>query len=116
MEMTFNWNEIEETIIPNFYGGKGRAIAKMMVDGNNRILKGTLEPGCSIGVHTHEYSSEIVYALEGEVITIEDGIERTLKAGQIHYCPMGHSHGMENKSDKNFVMIAVVPQHKNKNV
>jgi len=41
-----------------------------------------------------------------------DGKTEILKPGTVHYCPMGHSHGMVNKGTEDFVMYAVVPNHK----
>ena len=41
-----------------------------------------------------------------------DGKKEILKPGTVHYCPMGHSHGMVNKGTEDFVMYAVVPNHK----
>ena len=45
-------NEAAETI-PNFKGGEGSFIAKIHFDGMNKIIHGTLEPGSTIGRHTH---------------------------------------------------------------
>ena len=63
--MKVEFGAIEETAIPGFKGGEGVTHARMFADGRNRIMRGRLEPGCSIGLHTHEGSSEIVYVLSG---------------------------------------------------
>lgn len=110
--MIFDYDKVDWKSIPNFNGGELCADMKSFLDENNRILLGKLEPGASIGYHTHENNSEIVYALQGEAQVTIDGITEVLKAGTAHYCPMGHSHGMKNVSDKPFVMFAVVPFHK----
>ena len=52
--MLFNFDDMEETILHNFNGGKNDTKAKMFIDENVKILYGTLEPGSSIGLHTHE--------------------------------------------------------------
>lgn len=41
-----------------FKGGRKELAAKMFFDGTNRIFKGRLIPGASIGVHAHEGSCE----------------------------------------------------------
>ncbi|SET68801.1 hypothetical protein [Lacrimispora sphenoides] len=64
MIMIINFDEIEETILPRFNGGEKEFKAKMLVDKNNKILYGKLEPGASIGMHTHDTSSEIIYFLK----------------------------------------------------
>ena len=63
--MKVEFGAMEETAIPGFKGGEGVTHARMFADGCNRIMRGRLEPGCSIGLHTHEGSSEIVYVLSG---------------------------------------------------
>ena len=43
--MLFNFDDMEETILHNFNGGKNDTKAKMFIDENVKILYGTLEPG-----------------------------------------------------------------------
>ena len=108
--MLIDFNSMEETVIPNFLGGEGEIRAKMFVDDRNRILHGVLEPGCSIGFHTHETSSEIIYILSGTgVVKVEDG-EEPVKAGECHYCSKGRSHALINNSGGLLEFFAVVPQ------
>ena len=110
--MVFNFDDMEDTVIPNFYGGEKQISAKTHIDNNVKIMKGTLISGASIGIHTHEDNSEVVFALSGEAVVIMDKEEKILKPGCVHYCPMGHSHGMRNEGEEDFVMYAVVPNHK----
>lgn len=108
--MLIDFNSMEETVIPNFLGGEGAIRAKMFVDERNRILHGVLDPGCSIGFHSHDTSSEIVYVLSGTgKVKVEDG-EEPVKAGECHYCPKGHAHSLINNSDGPLEFFAVVPQ------
>lgn len=109
--MIFKYDKMDWESLPNFKGGEKSVEMKMFMDENNRILMGKLEPGASIGIHTHESNSETVYALSGEVVVIMDGVEEVLRAGEAHYCPKGHTHGMKNLSDIPFIMFAVVPEH-----
>ena len=50
------------------------------------------------------------YVLEGEGCMILDGQEEILRADMCHYCPKGHSHTFINKSDKDLIFFAVVPE------
>ncbi len=109
--MIYDFDKIEEKKIPNFKGGEKYARVRMAGDDKSKILYGILEPGCSIGVHTHHGEAEIVYALKGQVSVFMDGKEEILKAGECHYCPDGHTHGMKNISDTDFEMIAVLPNY-----
>ena len=56
--MIIDFNRMEATDIPNFKGGEKEFNVKMFWDGTNRIMKGKLIPGASIGEHTHEENCE----------------------------------------------------------
>ena len=103
--MIIDFPNIPEQRLPNFKGGEKEYIARMFFDGQNRIMYGRLEPGASIGLHTHETSSEIMYFLEGRgKVLLADGEER-VAAGQCHYCPKGHTHSLVNDSDADVMTI-----------
>ena len=72
---------------------------------------GTLEPGASIGLHTHETNSEIIYILRGKGKVLFEGEYELVSAGLCHYCPQGCSHSLINDSDDNLTFFAVVPEH-----
>ncbi len=102
--------EMPDTVLEHFKGGEGSTIAKMFADELNRIFIGRLQPGCSIGMHTHDTSSEVIYVLEGVGTTILDGITETLQPGDCSYCKKGSSHTLINKGEKDLLFFAVVPQ------
>lgn len=96
--------------IPNFKGGEKFFRAVIRDDGLNKILHGTLVPGATIGIHTHEDDSEIIYFMSGNGYMLYDGEKQPVEAGVCHYCAKGHTHGMFNDSDENLVFFAVVPK------
>jgi len=85
-------------------------MAKMVVDDKNKIIVGNLIPGATIGKHTHETSSEIIYILEGHGISHVDDEETRVGPGFCQYCPKGHSHELINTGTKDLVFFAVVPE------
>ncbi|MDE6922541.1 MAG: cupin domain-containing protein [Oscillospiraceae bacterium] len=107
--MRIDFSAMTEETIPNFLGGEGELHAKMHVDGLNRILHGVLPAGSSIGYHTHETSSEIIYILSGTGKVKAEGGEEPLKAGDCHYCPKGQAHSLINSSGGPLEFFAVVP-------
>lgn len=109
--MRINFNEIKEQVIPEFKGGEGNFIARMYTDENNKIMFDKLEPGASIGLHTHETNSEIIYLISGSGRVIYDDTEEELLPGECHYCPMGHTHSLINAGTDMLVFFAVVPEH-----
>ena len=108
--MKIDFETIEKNVIHEFKGGNKDTIARMHTDELGKIMKGMLEPGASIGMHTHETSSEIIYILSGTAsILYDEGVEE-VGAGCCHYCPKGHSHSMRNLSDEELHFFAVVPE------
>ncbi|MGN0172271.1 MAG: cupin domain-containing protein [Acutalibacteraceae bacterium] len=108
--MRLDFSAIGDTVLPNFCGGEKELVAAMFSDDQNRILRGRLAPGASIGLHCHEESSEILYILEGRGCVLFDGQREPLEAGVCHYCPKGHEHSLINDSDADLVFFAVVPK------
>ena len=94
----------------NFKGGEKHLEAHMFYDGVNRMIKGVLIPGASIGTHCHETSSEAIYVLDGNPKFIIDGVEERLCPGECHYCPKGSTHTMINDTKANVLFFAVVPE------
>ena len=108
--MVFDLKNEEAVTIDNFKGGEKYISAKMHFDGKNRILHGVLVSGATIGLHTHETNSEIIYFLKGKGKVLYDGEYETVEQGMCHYCPKGHSHSLINDSDEDLVLFAVVPE------
>lgn len=109
--MVIKFSEMEEKQLPAFYGGEGVFCAKMHVDGQNKILRGRLVSGASIGLHAHEPSSEIIFILSGTGKCLCDGREEILSAGDCHYCPKGSNHTLLNDGAEDLIFYAVVPVH-----
>ena len=107
--MLIDFSKMEEQVIPQFLGGEGTFRTRMRVDELGKIMRAALEPGASIGLHTHETSSEMIYILEGKGNVLYDGEYIPLAAGSCHYCPKGHSHSLINDSDALLTFFAVVP-------
>ena len=107
--MLIDFSAMEEQVIPGFLGGEGTFRTRMRVDELGKIMRAALEPGSSIGLHTHDTSSEIIYILSGKGKVLYDGEYEPLTAGDCHYCPKGHSHSLINDSDAMLEFFAVVP-------
>lgn len=108
--MVIDFSTMEEKRLHRFKGGEGVFIQKAYTDPLVKIMLDRLEPGSSIGMHTHETNSEMIYVVSGEAYFLYDDGSETVKAGQCHYCPKGHGHSMINRTDKDLVFFAVVPE------
>ena len=116
--MILKLDEIGLSHMPEFKGGTKELAANMFFDGTNRIFRGCLVPGASIGVHTHEDSCEMIFIISGNgsVLEAEPGMESTpetseVTAGDCLYCQKGHSHSLVNTSEtEDLVFYAAVPK------
>ena len=109
--MLMRFDQIPETVIPHMRGGEGEVLARMFVNEDTKIMHGTLKPGCSIGLHTHETDSEMIYILSGGGKVLCDGVYEPLSAGSCHYCPKGHAHSLINDGGEDLVILAMIPSH-----
>lgn len=106
--MIIDFTKIEEAVLPNFKGGEKAYNVKMFQDGGNRIMRGRLEPGASIGMHTHETDCEVFFILSGcGTVLLDEGSE-SVSAGQAHYCPKGAGHSLVNTGSEDLIFYAVV--------
>ena len=100
--MIIDFEKTEEKVVENFKGGNGTLIMRAADDGKVKIMRNTLTAGSSIGMHTHE----------GEITFVCDGTEETVHAGEVHYCPCGHTHSAENRTAEDAEFFAIVPEMK----
>lgn len=109
--MIIDFPNMPVELIPNFKGGEKEFSVQMFNDGSCKIMHGTLIPGASIGLHTHETDAEILFVIAGKGTLIDDGTPKPIQAGQCAYCPKGHNHSLVNSDDKqDLEFYACVPQ------
>ena len=77
--------------------GKGRLFNLMIV-----------EPGGSIGEHTHEGDNEIFYFLEGTCEYNDNGTKVQVGPGDTTVCNDGEMHGLVNNGDVPLKFIALI--------
>lgn len=109
--MQIHFEGIENTVIPHMRGGEGEVHARMHQDPDNKIMRLTLPPGASIGIHAHQDDSEIIYVLSGRGKVQFDGQWEPLSPGVCHYCPRGCAHTTVNDGTEDLVLFAVVGVH-----
>lgn len=103
-----------EEIKVNMRGGQGQAIIKHIysneeLKGNSRLCATiTLEPGHSIGQHTHNQEEEIYYILKGQATVVDDGIPVIVNAGDAVLTRDGGSHSITNTGKEICEFMAVI--------
>ena len=78
--MLIHLSQIEETAAEHMLGGDGTIYLRRFMDDAGKIMLVRVQPGCSIGMHTHETSSEICYILSGHAKVLYDGEVRNVCA------------------------------------
>lgn len=106
--MVINFDEINEQILPEFFGGMKHMSTHMYTDDANKIFTAVLEPGASIGEHMHDGTSEIIYILRGTGMGTVDGQQTAMEAGMCQYCRSGHTHSLINTGNEDLEFFAVV--------
>ena len=108
--MKIDFSQIPEQVVPHVKGGEKELHKRAFSDDKVTVMLDRLEPGASIGVHTHVDDCEVMYILSGTATyTTPDG-EEIVPAGQSHYCPKGGIHGLKNNGPDDLIFFAVVPK------
>ena len=82
-------------------GGEGRAELVHLVNCENEknirlLAELTLQPGCSIGSHSHETETEYFIILSGSGMVNDNGVETPVQAGDVIITGNGASHSISN--------------------
>lgn len=106
---------LKKQSIYNLRKGVGEVEIQKIIDdedinqGIKMIAKVIIKPKSSIGYHKHTDEGEIYYILEGEGVFIDEkGKRNFVKNGDACITRNNQSHGIENNSDKDVSIIAIV--------
>ncbi|MCI8417271.1 MAG: cupin domain-containing protein [Lachnospiraceae bacterium] len=90
--------EFHDILSADEMNGHGRLYAKVVV-----------RPHSSIGFHVHENDTEPYYILEGHGIFVDNDKSRTeVGPGDVCIIEVGQGHSLENNSDEDLVIMALV--------
>ncbi len=99
----------------NLRGGIGEAEFQEIINENDinegikLFAKVNLKPNSSIGYHKHIGEGEMYFILKGEGIFInENKVRRNVKEGDACVIRNNESHGLENTSNQDMEIIALV--------
>jgi mannose-6-phosphate isomerase-like protein (cupin superfamily) len=111
--MLIKRNEMKTEVKEKMRGGEGRADLVHLVNCENEknirlLAELTLQPGCSIGGHSHENETEYFVILSGAGTVNDDGIEKPVKAGDTVITGNGASHSICNTGSVPLVFHAII--------
>ena len=98
----------------NKANGKGEItichiLGSEQLGGNDMFARVTIPAGCSIGYHEHHGNGECYFVLSGEGIYDDNGVKRTLRAGEVTWTPDGSGHGLSNENGvEDVVFMALI--------
>jgi uncharacterized cupin superfamily protein len=87
---------------------KDLATKEQMYDHARLFSHITVDPGCSIGYHTHTDETEFYYILRGDAVFSDNGTESVLHTGDIAATGYGEGHSLENRTDSPVELIALI--------
>lgn len=95
-------------------GGEGHMMRDLLLEGDQ--LHGkltytsciTLEPGCSIGVHTHSGDSEMYFIIEGTGAYTDNDETYAIQPGDVLFCRDGETHGIVNDGSGPLRFVALM--------
>ena len=106
---------MEVTYHENPCGGVGRMKLENilgpeeMKDKCSLFARVTLHPGDVLGYHEHHGNSEAYFILEGEGVYDDNGVKRTVKAGDTTWTSDGSGHGLSNENGScDLVFVALI--------
>jgi len=111
--MLIKRKEMKTEVKEKMRGGEGAAELVCLVDCENEknirlLAEITLQPGCSIGNHSHEAETEYFVILSGEGMVNDNGIEKPVKAGDAVITGNGASHSICNNGSAPLVFHAII--------
>lgn len=72
-----------------------------------KIKRIEVEPGHRLSYQYHKFRSEVWTIIDGEAITIIDGIEKKISIGETIIIPKGIKHRVQNKGKIKLILIEV---------
>jgi len=107
-------SEMETEVRSHLHGGQGdvrirHIFTREELKGHCRMFAViTLEPGASIGVHTHGEEEEIYTMLSGRAVVTDGEITREIRPGDAVLTGNGGTHSIRNDSGSPVEFMAVI--------
>lgn len=100
--------------VENCQGGEGTVIIKHVIEPGDHhnphlqmVARITLSPGATVGEHSHEGLTEVIYILEGRAL-YNDGAERILEPGDAAVVSGLDRQSLRCAADKPMTYLAVI--------
>ncbi len=109
--MILDFENMAPVSAQHFKGGEGTLQVRKFDDpAMGAVVRLTLPPHTSIGLHTHEGNCEVVYVLAGSGECLYDDTCYPIHRGMVVYCPEHHSHSIRNTGEETMELLGVLPK------
>lgn len=105
--------EIVPDIAESVRGGNGTAYAHKLID----IYPGSaiksvglvrLEPGASVGLHSHQAEEDFYYCISGKGVVIDNGVEHPFTSGTLQITRSGETQAIRNTGEMELVFLGAL--------
>lgn len=107
-------HELPQDVVVGLRGGKGNLLMTKLLENDQFQGKGrlfarmVLAPGSSIGLHQHTGDVEAFYILSGEGTALDNGVKKSIQAGDVMFTGNGETHSIENTGTNDLEFIALI--------
>jgi mannose-6-phosphate isomerase-like protein (cupin superfamily) len=114
--MVKNVHEIIPEVAEGVRGGMGTVTAHKLLD----LFPGSaiksvglvrLEPGASIGVHSHEGDEDFYYCISGTGVVVDNGVEHPFTPGTLQIARSGDSQALRNTGETELVFLGALVEN-----
>jgi mannose-6-phosphate isomerase-like protein (cupin superfamily) len=111
--MIKNVHEVIPEIAEGVRGGNGSVTAHKLLD----LFPGSaikslgivrLEPGASVGEHSHQNEEDFYYCLSGSGVVVDNGIECPFTPGTLQITRSGESQAIRNTGETELVFLGAL--------
>lgn len=111
--MITNVNEIVPETAEEVRGGNGAVYAHKLIDlfpgsAIKSVAVVRLEPGGSVGPHSHEEEEDFYYCLSGDGIVVDNGVEHPFKPGTLQITRHGETQAIRNTGETELVFLGAL--------
>ena len=111
--MIKNLHEVIPEVAEDVRGGQGTVTAHKLLDlfpGSAIKSVGVvrLEPGASVGDHSHQGDEDFYYCLSGTGVVVDNGVEHPFTPGTLQITRSGESQAIRNTGETELVFLGAL--------
>lgn len=111
--MVTNVHEVIPEVAEGVRGGSGTATAHKLIDlfpGSSIKSVGVvrLEPGASVGEHSHQGDEDFYYCISGTGVVVDNGAEHPFTPGTLQITRDGESQAIRNTGETELVFLGAL--------